>query len=311
MSPGAPGLEVKMREQTSRYVVLVALLVATAGAVCAGQPVNESRPVAPGAEVSVENLAGSLTIEGSTGGMLEVTGVLGDGVEELDIDVDEEDGEIYIEVVFDEDYHGRQAQATELLIRLPADSPLSIETVSSSVTVSGMQSAVEIESVSGVVRVSGMPSSLEIENVSGSVQVETATSGSSVESVSGKIEIGTVLGDFDASNVSGNISIEDGTLGEADLETVSGNIKCHALPGSSGDIDMETMSGTITLLVDSGAAASYELSTFSGSILNDFGPEARRTSKYTPGKELSFNTGHGGPNISLTSFSGAIKLSSR
>jgi len=311
MNPGAPGLEVKMREIAIRYVVLVALLVAAAGAVWAGQPVNESRPVAPGAEISVENLAGSLTIEGSTGGMLEVTGVLGDGVKELDIDVDDEDGEIYIEVVFDENYHGKQSQGTELMIRLPSDSPLSIETVSSSVTVTGMQSAVDIESVSGVVKVSGMPSSLDIENVSGSVKVETAPSGSSVESVSGEIEIGNVMGDFDASNVSGNISIKGGTLGEADMETVSGNITCYAVPVTSGDIDMETMSGTITLLVDSGAAASYELSTFSGSIANDFGPEARRTSKYTPGKELSFNTGHGGASISLTSFSGGIKLSSR
>ena len=68
MGPGAPGLEVKMREQTLRYVFLMVLLVAAAGVVCAGQPVNESRPVAPGAEISVENLAGSLTIEGSSGG---------------------------------------------------------------------------------------------------------------------------------------------------------------------------------------------------------------------------------------------------
>jgi hypothetical protein len=310
MDPGAPGLEVKMKEKAIRCVVMVALLVAAAGALWAGQPVNESRPVTPGAEISVENLAGSLTIDGSTGGMLEVTGILGDGVERLDIDVDD-DGEINVEVVFDEDYHGKQAQATELTIRIPADSPISVETVSSSVTVAGMKNAVEIQSVSGVVKVSGAPSSLDIENVSGSVHVETAPSGSSVESVSGQIEIGMVLGDFDAENVSGSISIKDGTLGEASMETVSGNITCHAVPGSSGDVDMETMSGTITLLVNSDAPASYELSTFSGTIANDFGPEAHRTSKYTPGKELSFNTGHGGPSISLNSFSGMIKLSSR
>ncbi len=158
MGPGAPGLEVRMREKVNRYVVLVALFVAASGVAWASQSVNESRPVAPGAEISVENLAGSLTIEGSTGGMLEVTGVLGDGVEELEIDVDDEDGEIYIEVVFDEDYHGKQSQATELMIRLPADSPLSIETVSSSVTVTGMQSVLEIESVSGVVKITGTPS---------------------------------------------------------------------------------------------------------------------------------------------------------
>ena len=311
MGPGAPGLEVRMREKVNRYVVLVALFVAASGVAWAGQSVNESVPVAPGAEISVENLAGTLTIEGTSGGVLEVTGTLGDGVEELEIDIDEEDGEIYIEVVFDEDYHGRQSETTNLMIRLPADSPLSIETVSSSVTVSGMQSALDIESVSGAVKVSGTPTSLDIENVSGSVNVESAPSGSDVESVSGQITIGVVMGDIDLANVSGSISIKDGTLGETDVESVSGSITCHAMPGAGGDIDMETMSGSITLLVDPGAASSYDISTFSGSIANDFGPEARRTSKYTPGKELSFNTGHGGPSISLTSFSGTIKLLTR
>jgi hypothetical protein len=63
--------------------------------------------------------------------------------------------------------------------------------------------------------------------------------------------------------------------------------------------------------VDAGAVASYDLSTFSGSITNEIGPEPTRTSKYTPGKELSFNTGPGGPSISLESFSGAIKLMTR
>ena len=81
--------------------------------------------------------------------------------------------------------------------------------------------------------------------------------------------------------------------------------------GMDGDVDIETMSGMIELIVDAGASASYDLSTFSGSINNDIGPEPRRTSKYTPGRELSFNTGPGGPRISLNSFSGTIKLMTR
>ena len=71
------------------------------------------------------------------------------------------------------------------------------------------------------------------------------------------------------------------------------------------------MSGVITLVIDSSLTASFDLSTFSGSIENQIGPEPRRTSKYTPGKELYFNTGSGGPSISLESFSGSIKLITR
>ena len=71
------------------------------------------------------------------------------------------------------------------------------------------------------------------------------------------------------------------------------------------------MSGVITLVIDPGLVGSFDLSTFSGSIENQIGPEPRRTSKYTPGKEVYFTTGSGGPNISLESFGGSIKLVTR
>jgi DUF4097 and DUF4098 domain-containing protein YvlB len=297
-----------MKHTTKVPTLMMLLLVAAAGAAVAGQPVNETIQVAPGAEVQIENLAGSLTIEAWSNSTLEVTGTLGDGVEELDIHVDEEDGEVYLEVEFDEDYHGRHETSTDLMIRMPASSPLSVKTVSASISITGMSSWVEIETVSGQVEVRGQPEALDIEAVSGSVKVESAPSGTSIESVSGNIEVDVATGEFDAENVSGRILINGGSLTEASMETVSGAIDCFAVPTGGGDVDMETMSGTITLLVDSNAPASYDLNTFSGSINNEFGPEARRTSKYTPGKELIFNTGHGGPNISLTSFSGTIKL---
>jgi len=299
-----------MRDTMKKTFTMVILICAAAGAAWASQPVNENIPVAPGSEISVENLAGSLTFEGSVGGTLEVTGTLGDGVERLYIDVDE-DGDVCLEVEFDEDYHGKQTLSTDLMIRLPADSPLSVETVSASISVSGMTGGLDLETVSGAIQIRGVPASLDIENVSGSIDVETAPSESDVESVSGHIEIGSVMGDIDAENVSGDIVINGGTLGEAYMGTVSGNITCLAAPGPSGDVDMETMSGTISLVVDAGAVASYDLSTFSGSITNEIGPGPTRTSKYTPGKELSFNTGPGGPSISIESFSGAIKLMTR
>jgi DUF4097 and DUF4098 domain-containing protein YvlB len=299
--------EVKMNARFTTMLAALAIMVAAAGFATAGQAVNESHPVPAGAEVSVENIAGSVKVEGWSSNTVEVTGTLGNGVEELDFYVDEEDGEVSIEVEYDEDYHGRQDEPTNLMIKMPASSPLSVETVSASITVSGIDGWVDIETVSGKVHISGRPEALEIESVSGGVQVETAPSGTGIESVSGRIEIASAMGELDVENVSGTILVNGGRLGDADFETVSGSIECYAMPGD-GDVDMETMSGTITLTVDPDAVASYELSTFSGSIKNDFGPEPKRTSKYTPGKELSFSTGSGGPSISLTSFSGTINL---
>ncbi len=298
-----------MKANWKNLMMTVAIFCCAAAVVSASQEVNQSYPVAAGAQVDIECLAGSLTIEGWSGNEVTISGTLGDGVEDLEVDVDD-DG-ISIEVEYDEDYHGRQSVATDLTLRMPLASPLSAETVSASITVSGLEGAVDLESVSGRIRVSGMPRSLDVETVSGRIEVEKAGDGSEVSSVSGAIRIGSVAGHLEAENVSGEIVIEGGSLTGGDFETVSGNISCQALPGGQGDIDMETMNGTIELLVLESAPASFHLETFSGSIENAFGPEPERTSKYTPEKQLRFNTGPGGPNISLSSFSGAIKLVTR
>jgi hypothetical protein len=287
-----------------RTIVMMAVLLAVGGA-WAAQQVNETYPVAANGAVEVEVLSGAVSVGVWAQDMVEVTGTLGDGVESLDIDGDE-DG-VYIEVEYDEDYHGRQNVETNLKIRVPAGVELSVETVSASITVAGIKGGVDLESVSGRIQVTGMPGTLDVENVSGDISVESAPPESDISSVSGVIEIAAAGGAIGVENVSGKVLINGGFIDSADIETVSGDIMCHAVP-RSGDVDINTMSGTITLMVDSALVASYELSTFSGTISNSVGPEPRRTSKYTPGTELHFNTGPGGPHISLESFSGGIKL---
>jgi DUF4097 and DUF4098 domain-containing protein YvlB len=289
-------------------VVTLAMLMAV-GTAWAAQPVSERLPLAPGGEVDVEVLSGTVTIEAWDKNFVEVTGTLGDGVEGLDFEGDE-DG-VYIEVEYDEDYHGKQEVDTDLTIRMPAGAALSVETVSASISVAGITGEVDLESVSGNIDVANSPAALDVETVSGNIHIASAPPESDVSSVSGLIEIRTAGGALDAENVSGKIIIHGGVIDGGDLQSVSGDITCHATPGPESDLDIETMDGTITLVIDGGLVASFDLSTFSGSIENQIGPKPRRTSKYTPGKELYFNTGTGGPSISLESFSGSIKLVTR
>jgi DUF4097 and DUF4098 domain-containing protein YvlB len=293
---------------TRKTVVMITAMV-MAGAVWAAQPVSESMPAGPGTEIDIEVLSGTVTIEAWSQSLVEVTGTLGDGVEGLEIDGDE-DG-VSIEVEYDEGFHGRQDVDTELTIKVPAGSSLYVETVSASISVTGVTGEVDLESVSGSINVAGEPSALDVAAVSGDIYVESAPPESDLESVSGLIEVRAAGGMMDVENVSGKIMIHGGVIDGGDLESVSGDITCHAIPGPGSDLDIETMDGTITLLIDPGLVASFDVSTFSGSINNQIGPEPRRTSKYTPGMELNFNTGHGGPNISLESFSGSIKILTR
>jgi DUF4097 and DUF4098 domain-containing protein YvlB len=289
-------------------VVAMAFLIAV-GTAWAAQPVSESIPIGPGAEIDIDVLSGTVTILAGSAGVVEVTGTLGDGVESLEIDNDE-DG-VSIEVEYDEYYHGEQKVDTDLTFRVPAGSNMSVETVSASISADGVTGELDLETVSGNVTVTTMPAALDVETVSGNISIASAPADSDVSSVSGKIEIQAAGGSIDVENVSGTTVIESGVIDDGDLESVSGDITCHAVPGAGGSLDIETMSGVITLVIDSTMVASFDLSTFSGSIQNEIGPEPHRTSKYTPGKELYFNTGTGGPSISLESFSGSIKLITR
>jgi len=297
-----------MNRIAKNAVIALAVLMAV-GTAWAAQPVSETYPVGPGAEVDIDVLSGTVIIEAWSQNLVEVTGTLGDGVESLEIDGDE-DG-VYIEVEHDEDFHGKQQVSTDLTIRVPKGAMLSVETVSASISVAGVTGELDLESVSGKINVVTKPAALDVETVSGSIFVESAPADSDVSSVSGKIEIRATGGSIDVENVSGKTMIHGGVIDDGDLESVSGDITCHAIPGPDGSLDIETMSGTITVTIDSSLVASFDLCTFSGSIENQIGPEPTRTSKYTPGKELYFNTGTGGPSISLESFSGSIKLITR
>lgn len=297
-----------MNRIAKNAVVALAFLMAV-GTLWAAQPVNKTYPVGPGAEIDIDVLSGTVTIEGWGKNMVEVTGTLGDGVESLEIDGDE-DG-VSIEAEYDEHYHGKQQVDTDLTIRVPSGSTVSAETVSASISVSGVTGELDLESVSGMVVVTTMPSALDVETVSGNISVESAPADSDLASVNGKIEVQAAGGSLDVENVSGKIMIYGGFIDEGDFESVSGDITCHASPRPGGSLDVETMSGAITVVIDAGLVASFDLTTFSGAIENQIGPEPRRTSKFTPGKELYFNTGTGGPSISLESFSGSIKLITR
>ena len=58
-----------------------------------------------------------------------------------------------------------------------------------------------------------------------------------------------------------------------------------------------------------GFSADYEIETFSGTIDTDFGPRPDRGSLL--GTELEFSVGSGDADVSLSSFSGRIRLRER
>ena len=286
-------------------IVCVACLISAIA--WADKPVHETSAVAPDGTVEVINIAGLIDIEGWDRAEVELTGTLADSVEKVEFEVTGH--HTRIEVKYPR--NSKKSAYADLKVMVPSGSAIEVEAVSADIRVSRVLGELELESVSGDVKVFGTPAGIEAASVSGDVIVELAADQVELASVSGDILVREVRGELEAESVSGNIVVESGLLSGGEFETVSGDITLEAAL-DHGDLDVESMSGNLTLAVPGSTIADFEIETFSGSIDNRLtGDQSIRTSKHTPGSELDFSTGSGGPKVSISSFSGSVTIGGR
>lgn len=252
------------------FALLCALCLTPA---LAARSVQESVDADHDGEVSIELIAGEITIIGWDRDEVEVSGTVGDDVEE--VEVESRGGRVSIEVELvddDSDERSYNDADVELEIRLPSSSRIDFEAVSADLTIAGVNGEGEIETVSGTIEVDGGMSEVHVASVSGTILVRS-----------------------------------DEPLRGGEFETVSGSIELDA-ELDRGDFSFESVSGDITLRLPGRTSAEFDVETFSGRIENAFGPQAERTDEYAPGKELEFVVGGGDARVEIESFSGTIAI---
>ncbi len=291
---------------TNRMLKLcICLLLLAPLAAAAQTEVSRTVSAESDGRVEISNIAGSVVVTGWSQNQVEVTGTLGRGVEELQVETS--GGTVEIEVELPRSSNNRNGDA-HLEIKVPAGSSLEVETVSASITVSGVGGRLDLESVSGSVKVTGNPEEVEAESVSGSVTVHVDGAPVSVETVSGSIHLTGGRGMLDVESVSGSITVEASDLRQAELSSVSGRLEVSASLAGNAEVDIENHSGSTVLTLPASTSARFEVTTFSGSIDNELGPPAEKTGRYTPEKELRFKMGSGDAEVRIEGFSGSVKL---
>ena len=117
-----------------------------------------------------------------------------------------------------------------------------------------------------------------------------------------------VSGSPEGESVSGDVEVRGGAFERAYFETVNGDVRFKAKLLKGGKLSAESVNGGIDLEFDGEVSASFDIETFNGSIRNCFGPEAQRTSRYTPGLELSFTQGDGDGRVVVETLNGSIDI---
>jgi DUF4097 and DUF4098 domain-containing protein YvlB len=290
----------------------LALAAAVAAPAFAATPINETRPLDARGRVEIENVKGRIQVRAWNRNEVRLTGSLGDGVEKLEIEGDRND--LRIEVRYPEGGWGggNRSEPTTLVLQVPLQASLSIESVSAAVDVRGVAPReLDIESVSGDIVVAGAPGRAQVESVSGTQHLTLNSDGEvSTESVSGDITLrGRLKGALDAETVSGRVELD--SAGEAvrsvSVNSVSGDIGARVALAGGGEIRGETVSGNLRLRLPKNLSARVNASTFSGTLSAPGAKVVRE--EFGPGASLDTRYGSGSGEISVETFSGDLTLS--
>ncbi|MCG8466113.1 MAG: DUF4097 family beta strand repeat-containing protein [Xanthomonadales bacterium] len=295
-------------KQLIRAITLLALFFTGAAAADHDQAVNRTIEASADGEVRIENVSGTITVEGWDREEVQVTGTLEEGVERLE--VDDEDG--YIKIKVKVRRSGRDKEA-DLLVKLPAASRVRISGIRTDIDVSDVTGPLRLNAISGDISVESRAESFQLETVSGDIRVEGSDKEArmTVESVSGEINVDDLDGEITGGTVSGDLGVRGGSVKRANLDTTSGDLTFATEIVEDGVYDFEAVNGDITLVTRGEPDARFDITSFNGEINNDYGPDPERVSEYGPGVELQFTSGSGDAEVRINTLNGEIYLDER
>ena len=261
--------------------------------------INKQYPLEGDGEVYLQNISGNISVSTWNKDKIRIKATKKahseKDLDKINVMIDSEDDHIRIKTEYDKSFHS---------------SPFSIFSnnnwsVTYELTVPE-KAEVSLESVSGGIRVAGVQNDVKCKSVSGNIDLEGITGDASVEVVSGGISIDKITGEITAKTVSGNIRIDTGSVVESIKgNTVSGGIRVKGILSPGGDYDLSTVSGNIKFMLPADSEFDLRAKTFSGGINSDF---SITLSGGIDHKNLNGVVGKGGPEISLSTFSGSIRL---
>ncbi|HET9692821.1 MAG TPA: DUF4097 family beta strand repeat-containing protein [Steroidobacteraceae bacterium] len=283
---------------------LALLLAALPGIAAAGTPINKRTSADPNGTVEVSNVAGTVTVTGWNRNEVEVTGELGEGTESLEFTKSEKLTRIKV-IVPKRSY---DVDDTDLIVKVPSGSLLSVNTVSADIVVRGVRGSQRLQAVSGDVRTEASGEDVECRTVSGDVTIDGSGKPGlvSITTVSGDASATHVAGEVNGNTVSGSFNFGAGAITRSRLRSTSGDLTLTGQLAPDARLDAESISGDVRLDFAGSVAGQFDVATFNGEIRNCFGPKAQRTDEYAPGRELRFQEGAGTARIRVKTLNGDI-----
>jgi len=286
-----------------RIRAFFALLVA-GHAAAAQQPFNHTLDVSSPLSIRVEGMQAEVTVIGWSRNQVAVSGNLPLGQR---VELSRQDRWVEVRVIA-----GRAGgRGGHLVVRVPRGNALDIETTTGAISADSVGGLARLKSAAGAVTVRGPARTLSIETLSGAITVDAPAQGVVAHTTGGAVRIAGASGFLEVFTGEGAVEVVRSLVTLATITTVSGRIVFAADLAPNALARFDSYVGAVELRLPSTVDASFEVSTFGGTVVNQFGPPARRSSDYAPGKQLSFTRGPGSSRIQIDTFGGDISLLAR
>lgn len=181
----------------------------------------------------------------------------------------------------------------DVSVALPAGSHCSVSTATAEVRASGELGSLTAKTASGAIQADAVTGEADLTTATGKVRIDEAGGRVSASSASGAIEIGRAGGDLDVNNVSGKVEIGKAEA-DASVNTASGRVNVGSL--ARGQAEIVTVSGEVRVGVAKGTGVYLDMSSLSGRVTSELEP-----SQPTDDPDL---------HLRCRSISGAIKVAS-
>jgi len=259
-------------------------------------------------EVEIVNVSGDVQVSGWDRPEVEVNAELGQGVERLDVLSDEKNRRTTVKVVLP---GGRRTSgSTDLIVRIPRDSALTINTVSADQTISDVHGVQRLQAVSGTINTQTWAEELAIKTISGDVVVRAHKNPSNITmtSVSGGISLSDAAGELSLETVTGDMAVNMESLTRGRIRTTNGDVHLRTVLARDARLDAEAINGDLRFTLRNPLDAEFDIETFNGEIDNCFGPKAERKHEFAPGNVLRFKEGAGSARVRVKTLNGGVEI---
>ncbi|GAA6167248.1 DUF4097 family beta strand repeat-containing protein [Sessilibacter corallicola] len=281
-------------------------------AIAAGQSIDEIKDTGSNPKIQIENVRGNVSIQAWDKNQVSISGTLDENTEKFIFDASESRVNIVIESDQPRSGWGHNAgnlNGSALVIKVPSNSKIDAEGFSTDFVLENILNDVQIESVSGDVDIYGNRARLNIDTVSGDINIEDHEGLVFVESVSGDIDYEGLATRIEAESVQGDIDINNkGELREGEFSSVSGDIDTKTNTDSDQlSLEWNAVSGDIQVFFLNPVSATFQVETMSGDIRNLL-TEAKPDKNRWVGSSLTFNSGNGDGDVSISTVSGNVRI---